>query len=246
MCSIFAFIARNTADRPSIGALRDIVSANIRRGPHAFGFAWIDGRGRLRSYRQCGRLTDQLATLSMLADARMLIGHLRYATHGEPRDNINNHPHPADGGWLVHNGVVGNYRDLIDRDGVHLSSECDSEAIGQLIETSAADTIAARCASAVRRTTGPLAIFGLWHRPATLIVARRGNPLHWATTAEGTYLGSLADGLPGKVTGCRDNLLTRLSMRGGKVVASHTELPEPRERPSDLFDRHAGGVYRGG
>jgi hypothetical protein len=48
------------------------------------------------------RVSDHLGLLQMAADARMLIGHCRWATQGDPADNINNHPHAADGGWIVH------------------------------------------------------------------------------------------------------------------------------------------------
>lgn len=249
MCSIFGFIAHSTdrhADGPSLRILRDVVTANIQRGPHAFGFAWLDSRGRLRSYRQAGRLTERAGMLGMLRDARILIGHLRYATHGDPEANINNHPHPVDGGWLVHNGVVGNYRQLADRSDLHLSSECDSEAIAQLVEASAAPTLLGRCGAAIRRTTGPLAILGLWARPATLILGRRGNPLHWATTGQGMYFGSLAGGLPGKVCSAIDNQVVRLSIRSTGIISTSADLPAPKHRPSELFDRCAGGVYRGG
>jgi glucosamine 6-phosphate synthetase-like amidotransferase/phosphosugar isomerase protein len=243
MCSVFGFVARD-GDRVNLKTLAAIVAENIRRGPHAFGFAWLDGRGRLRSYRQVGRLTEHLPLLRWLADARMLVGHLRWATQGDPSDNINNHPHPCDGGWLVHNGVVTNYAELLSRRGVYCSSECDSEAIAQLVEASAAPTLAARVAAAVRRTEGPLAVLGLWSRPGTLVAARRGNPLHWATTDEGLYFGSLAEGMPGKPKAAKDDQLTRVTCKGGRIVCTTLDLPA--RRGSDLFARSAGGLYRGG
>ena len=42
----------------------------------------------------------------VLYRAAVVVGHCRYATHGSPRDNRNNHPHPAGSGQLMHNGVV--------------------------------------------------------------------------------------------------------------------------------------------
>lgn len=47
--------------------------------------------------------------------ALALIGHCRWATHGSPADNRNNHPHPAGRGWIVHNGVVFNHGELAER-----------------------------------------------------------------------------------------------------------------------------------
>jgi len=100
MCGVFGFVSSGEG-RLNLAALKRIARVTESRGPHAFGFAWIDGRGRLHCFKQTGRITDSLALLGMAAGARMLIGHCRYATHGDYRQNINNHPHAADGGWIV-------------------------------------------------------------------------------------------------------------------------------------------------
>ena len=84
----------------------------MARGPHAFGFAWLDWEGRLRMFKQTGKITSNLGLLRMMKNARIIVGHCRYATHGAPENNLNNHPHPADGGWIVHNGVVSNHEEL--------------------------------------------------------------------------------------------------------------------------------------
>jgi glucosamine--fructose-6-phosphate aminotransferase (isomerizing) len=175
MCAIFGYIARKNAP-VNIDTLAKIVRGNIHRGPHSFGFAWIDSDGRLRCFKQRGRLADQLGILSIARNARTFIGHLRFATHGSPEENINNHPHPADGGWFVHNGVIRNYESIIRRNGLFPVSECDSEVIGQMIECGDGSLIH-RCADAIEVTEGSLAMLGLWARPTQLIVARRGNPL---------------------------------------------------------------------
>lgn len=177
MCAIFGFIARRESDDPKasvrhfdVHTLHGIIRANLPRGPHASGFAWIDGRGRLRMFKQAGRLTDHLPILRMAADARLLIGNLRYATHGDPRDNLNNHPHPVDGGWLVHNGVIRNHAELVRRHELSPVSKCDTEVLGLLTEC--VDEINGarrrgrlwRMGRAAALCEGALAALSLWSR----------------------------------------------------------------------------------
>jgi glucosamine 6-phosphate synthetase-like amidotransferase/phosphosugar isomerase protein len=242
MCSIFGFIARR--DRgPAYTTLREIVTANIQRGPHAFGFAWIDHRGTLHAYRQQGRLSHQLDILSIVSDARILIGHLRYATDGDPDQNINNHPHPCDGGWIAHNGIVHNHRQLIDHHQLNPVSQCDSETIGLLIEQSTRRSRLARTAHSIRQTTGPLAVMGIWSRPSVLFLARRGNPLHYADTGDALYFGSIAQGLPGHARCVADNQVVRVRVSGGQIRTQATPLPAADSQWTRAFDPAS---YRGG
>lgn len=205
MCGVFGFVSYD-GKGPSIGQLQKIAIATMSRGPHAFGFSWIDGKGRLHSFKQSGRIVDNIGLLIMAEDARYLIGHCRYATHGTPENNLNNHPHPVDGGWLVHNGVVRNYERIIERNDFFPVSECDSEVLGLLIEESEG-TLSERCREAVSEACdGPLVMLGLWSRPNKLIAMREGNPLHVGTIGDGKryYLGSLKTDLPGKVRAVPD------------------------------------------
>jgi glucosamine 6-phosphate synthetase-like amidotransferase/phosphosugar isomerase protein len=209
MCGVFGFVSRE-GGRIDVERIGRIAEVTERRGPHAFGFAWIDRRGRLKCYKQTGRITDHLGLMMMAADARMLIGHCRWATQGDPADNINNHPHPADGGWIVHNGQIRDYRQLVDAFDLYPVSACDSELLGLLFEQ-AQGSILHRCRSAVQAVSScrepgslfnraqPLVLLGLWPRPDRLVAVRQGNPLHYGRTEKGYYLASLADGLPGPV-----------------------------------------------
>lgn len=203
MCGVFGFVARKNHEADLV-QLKRIARQTMRCGPHAFGFAWIDAAGRLKMFKSEGRIVDHLGLLSMARDARLLIGHCRYATHGD-RTNLNNHPHPADGGWFVHNGVIGDYRNLLVRYGLFPVTDCDSEVLGLLMNR-AAGSLADRLRHAVNCTArSPLVTLGLWNRPRRLVAVRRGNPLCIGTDETGTYLASLSDDLPGDVTEVADN-----------------------------------------
>lgn len=228
MCGVFGFVSFD-GKGPAMGQLQEIAEATMSRGPHAFGFAWIDGRGRLHSFKQCGRIVDSIGLLQLAEDARMLIGHCRFATHGKPEDNVNNHPHPVDGGWLVHNGVIRGYERIVAERNLFPTTQCDSEVLGLLIEE-AKGTMSERCRAAVREAwDGPMVMLGLWSRPNRLVAFRDGNPLHIGKVKNGKryYFASLAEGLPGEVKRVKDGSgleftvkgMRRLRGRGGRAAA---------------------------
>jgi glucosamine 6-phosphate synthetase-like amidotransferase/phosphosugar isomerase protein len=216
MCGVFGFVSQD-GKLVNLKTLARIAEVTERRGPHAFGFAWIDRKGRLKCFKQTGRISDHLGLLAMAADARLLIGHCRYATQGSPEQNINNHPHPADGGWIVHNGRIPNYDRLVDRNNLYPSSDCDTEVLGLLIEQGQGNLLdrCRRAVAAVRDREDeeenlfpvmqPLVLLGLWPRPDRLVAVRRGNPLHYSRTERGYYLASLAEGLPGQAARLKDD-----------------------------------------
>lgn len=197
MCGLFGFIS--TADRRADPtAIMEIAEATQSRGQHAFGLAWIDGQNRLKRFTQTGPIVDHLGIVRMAAsEARVLIGHCRYATAGLPADRINNHPHPADGGWIMHNGCIPAPDRIIRHYGLIPSSQCDSELLGLLIERMSGPLIERTVKAATICAGAPLAMLGLWSRPARLIAVRMGQPLHAAPTIDGVYLASLAAGMPG-------------------------------------------------
>lgn len=215
MCGVFGFVSFD-GKGPAMGQLQDIAQVTMRRGPHAFGFAWIDSKGRLHSFKQTGRIIDSIGLLQLAEDARMLIGHCRYATHGSPDDNLNNHPHPTDGGWIVHNGVIRGYERIVDEHNFFPTTKCDSEVLGLLIEE-AKGSMSERVRYAVREAhDGPMVVLGLWNRPNRLIAMRDGNPLHLSKVKGGKryYFASLPDGLPGEVKRVKDGTGLEFTAKG--------------------------------
>jgi len=198
MCGVFGFVAKkdNTVD---LDILAEVAEVTMSRGPHAWGMAWVTKDGRLRMFKQTGRIVDAKPLLAMAKDAVMLIGHCRWATHGSPGNNLNNHPHPSDGGWIVHNGVISNHESIATRHGLHAVTDCDSEVLGLLVEQNRGRIID-RCGKAVKTCRGnsPIVMLGLW-RGALVAAADNGQPLHVGETRLSYYLGSLSGALPGNV-----------------------------------------------
>ncbi len=196
MCGIFGFITTE-GEGPSIERLRRVALVTQSRGAHAFGLAWLTADGTLGTFKQPGPASEHLDELDRCRDAVVMVGHCRYATHGTPADNRNNHPHAAGAGLLVHNGVIHNYQNLVRRGGLQLQSECDSEVLG-LLMARCGGSIVRRSAWAANQTLGDLAMLGVWRSPARLLVCRRGRPLHFGHARRGFYFASLPEGLPGR------------------------------------------------
>ena len=249
MCGVFGYIAADGC-RPNLKRLEEIAVTTERRGPHAFGMAWIDGRGRIRSFKQSGRISDHLSILAMAADARMIIGHCRYATVGDPKNNLNNHPHACDGGWMMHNGTIPNYEAINEEFNLAPVTDCDSETIALLIET-LDGSLPARVAQAMEIVDAiPAVVLGLWKSPARLVVARRGNPLRVGRAASGVYIASLRGGMPANTRTITDDTVTVYRHCNGDIL-SHEEkfetyIPadEVGSDDADLFTCSGGTADR--
>ena len=229
MCGVFGFIASGKGGRFDVDRMEAIALDTQTRGRHAHGLAWIDSRNRLRAYKSAGAIGDNLGVIDLAGDARMLIGHCRWATNGDPSENINNHPHPCDGGWLVHNGIVFNHEPLRWEWELQPTSQCDSEIIAQLIET-LDGTLLARAVGAVEQLEGPAVVVGLWARPARMLVVRRGKPLHVEYDSSGNvYFASLPCALndPDRL---RDNTARLFLFSGWTLYHTIQEILPCRKR----------------
>lgn len=190
MCGLFAYIGSKF--NPQL--MQKIAeSTESRRGGHAWGIAWRTANGILRTHKRPGYIPPK--AFQVARNAGIVIGHTRYATYGSPQDNINNHPHPSDGGWIMHNGTIRDVRYIQNEfPEIVPSSDCDSEVFAQLIEVMEG-TRRQRIRKAVKMVNGsPFAFLGLWGR--TVYAASCGNPLHYVADEHGVYLASLAVSLP--------------------------------------------------
>jgi glucosamine 6-phosphate synthetase-like amidotransferase/phosphosugar isomerase protein len=212
MCGVFGYIT-SEGKGPEIFRLRRLALFTQTRGAHAFGLAWIDEDGKIQTFKRPGPAEDYLDELERCRKSVVVVGHCRYATHGSPSDNRNNHPHAAGSGFLVHNGVILNHQQLVRQHGLRQETQCDSEILG-LLMARCAGTIGQRSAWATNQVQGDLAMLGVWRAPARILVTRRGRPLHVGQGQDGFYFASLPDGLPGQVKAVADRSTRVLAYDG--------------------------------
>lgn len=247
MCGIYGYLAKEN-EPPDIQILSRIAIATQSRGKHACGLAWVDDQG-LQQFKRAGAVTDDLSDLELVAKARVVIGHTRYATHGSPKDNRNNHPHPSGNGAIVHNGVVDNFRELIHEYGLNPETECDSEVIGLLIQEVRGSLIR-RVTRAINETSGNLAIMGLWNNPLRMVIAKRGNPLSYTEVDGGFYFASERGSLPGNPSICKENKAQVCGYYKGKLGFEQRDLKEPesyhRARHWNSYSTEQWGLWGGG
>ena len=134
-------------------------------------------------------------------DDKVGIGHTRWATHGEPSET-NAHPHQAGPIYLVHNGIIENYKELKAELSKHkFRSETDSEVLAALIESFYQDgkhplvNAVVQALKLVKGTYGIAVVSVL--EPDKIVVARSGSPLVIGVGHNETLIASDASALIG-------------------------------------------------
>ena len=137
MCGIVGYVGAREKREILLEGLKELEY----RGYDSAGFAVLTGeRGseQMQSFKATGRLKN-------LADKTkdftfngfgLGIAHTRWATHGKPTE-INAHPHTGEFSYVVHNGIIENYKELKDELqalGHTFLSQTDTEVIVHLFE----------------------------------------------------------------------------------------------------------------
>lgn len=182
MCGIIAMVA----NRDVVSFLTDSLKRMEYRGYDSAGIAVKRERnGQLEFTRR--RAKGKIAALNnVIADAPlsgdMGIGHIRWATHGEPTE-VNAHPHSSQDVSVVHNGIIENWQELkqeLSNAGYPFSSQTDTEVIAYLIQSKIDAGLSPLQAfkESIKRLEGAYAIAVMIRStPDTLYVARLGSPL---------------------------------------------------------------------
>jgi glucosamine--fructose-6-phosphate aminotransferase (isomerizing) len=182
MCAIIGFVGQATPRTwPLIKAiLGQLLVASEVRGKDATGFYAVPSRrGQhpvLSKRPVCAAdFIRTTASWRLLGPSRVVLAHTRQATHGDPRDNRNNHPFVSDDGRfvLIHNGVVPGHREVARDQGLKLTSECDSEVILRLVEVVGCGATGLKWA--LRQCRGSIAVAVYDQKQETVWLARNGG-----------------------------------------------------------------------
>lgn len=199
MCGIVGYIGDKPAQPYLIGGLHRLEY----RGYDSAGIVTLGG-GKSRLYRAKGKVAE----LEALADkkpskAHMGIGHTRWATHGEPSEP-NAHPQQAGDIYLVHNGIIENYKELkVELKDYEFASQTDTEVLAALIDSfySKGTELIDAVTQALQLAVGTYGIAVVSQRkPDEIIVARSGSPLIIGVGDGETFVASDASALIGYTT----------------------------------------------
>ena len=193
MCGIVGY----NGNKKAVDILLDGLSKLEYRGYDSAGVAIQDKE--IEVFKAKGKLTnlvDKLKDKDLKGTCG--IGHTRWATHGEPNET-NAHPHVSNDGnvTLVHNGIIENYQELIqklERHDYKLYSETDTEVLTNLIDyyykkykMGPIDAIN----RTMVRVRGSYAIAVMFKEyPDEIWVARKDSPMIIGKDETGTYLAS--------------------------------------------------------
>lgn len=197
MCGIVGYIGEREAQSVLTSGLRRLEY----RGYDSAGIITIGSNNQATLLRAKGKVAelDKLVAIHENKDT-VGIGHTRWATHGEPSET-NAHPHKAGDIYLVHNGIIENYKELKSELKEHsFVSQTDTEVLAALVDslydkdTALVDAVT----QALKLVVGTYGIAVVSTRePEVIIVARMGSPLIIGVNDDETIIASDASALVG-------------------------------------------------
>lgn len=196
MCGIVGYIGNREAQNILAGGLRRLEY----RGYDSAGIVTIGeaGASLLRAKGKVAELGNKIAENER--NDTVGIGHTRWATHGIPSE-ANAHPHQSGDIYLVHNGIIENYKDIRGELADHeFMSETDSEVLAALINSfyDEATTLEAAVTQALQLVEGTYGIAVVSTRePEEIVVARKGSPLIIGVGGDEVVIASDASALVG-------------------------------------------------
>ncbi|MFH0775035.1 MAG: glutamine--fructose-6-phosphate transaminase (isomerizing) [bacterium] len=177
MCGIVGYVGNREAKEILLEGLTRLEY----RGYDSAGLVTLnDGAVIVKTEGKVAELTKKLENTPV--NGKIGIAHTRWATHGEPSER-NAHPHSDCKAqiFVVHNGIIENYRHLKDeliKKGHSFSSDTDTEVLAHLIEEGYKGNLEQAVADALSKVRGTygIAVISILE-PDKIVVARSGSPL---------------------------------------------------------------------
>lgn len=134
MCGIVGYIGKQDTKKFLLDGLKELEY----RGYDSAGIALLNSE-KIDVFKALGKLENlrnKIDSSTLLGSYEIGIGHTRWATHGKPTE-LNAHPHLGEYSYVVHNGIIENYKEIKDElleQGHKFVSQTDTEVIVHLFE----------------------------------------------------------------------------------------------------------------
>lgn len=187
MCGIFGYVGNKLAEPILIEGLRTLEY----RGYDSAGI-YIPGYGAVKAV---GPIDNLVAEIKEEIPGTSGIAHTRWATHGAPT-KVNAHPHNDMSGtvFVVHNGIIENYRALKDGlrvQGITFETETDTEVLAKLIGSFYDGDLKGAVLKALSMVEGTYGLLVMSDKkPEEIIVARLGSPIVIGVGSGGNFVSS--------------------------------------------------------
>ncbi len=192
MCGIVGYLGNKKASDIILSGLLKLEY----RGYDSCGICLYDHQNRdFVMYKDKGRVNHLIEDFNYAMNNHLAIGHTRWATHGKP-NQINSHPHYSltKRFYIVHNGVIENYKELTSKfiPDLEFISETDTEVIANLIEfftsTMSVEEAIRKTLSLIEGSYALLILDTL--NPKKVYAAKNKSPLLIGLASEGISLAS--------------------------------------------------------
>ncbi len=198
MCGIVGYVGKGQAQDFLISGLKRLEY----RGYDSAGIVTLSETGEPTLLKAKGKIANLEEKLAQNKRTDGIgIGHTRWATHGEPSER-NAHPHQAGKIFLVHNGIIENYKELKEQLTEHnFVSETDTEVLAALVNSFYNDgeyPLANAVVQALKLVKGTYGVAVIsTEAPDEIVVARAGSPLVIGIGNDETLIASDASALVG-------------------------------------------------
>lgn len=190
MCGIIGYTGRMAAQNILLDGLQRLEY----RGYDSAGIAFFkENTGHISVRKTAGKVSDLRAICDDENSSVCGIGHSRWATHGGVT-NANAHPHKVGDVVLVHNGIIENYHQLIEKYHLmgQLKSETDTEVACAVINANYNGSPEEAIKKAVSELKGSFAFCIMFrNHPGEVYAIRNVSPLVATyTPKDGSFLAS--------------------------------------------------------